>query len=148
MGRNFGDGFVFTSQFDGTIENFYSGQLITYSGPVNDVTIGNDLITFDTTNGHSYAIKLAGNYDSSYPIVTGNSVESLVAACYCRGTMVLIDKGAVAIENLAIGDAIITASGARRPVKWLGYRLIDTTAYPNPKAAWPVCVLARAFGEN
>jgi len=76
----------------------------------------------------------------------GTLVEEV--PCYCRGTRILADRGEVAVENLRVGDLIVTASGALRPVLWIGYRSIDISRHPNPAAVRPVRVAAGAFGEG
>ena len=43
---------------------------------------------------------------------------------------------------------MVTASGERRPIKWLGHRTVDCTQHPGPRALWPVRVEATAFGPN
>jgi hypothetical protein len=69
-------------------------------------------------------------------------------ACYGAGAMILTERGEVAIEDLAVGDQIVTASGALRPVRWLGHRRIDISRHPDPAAVWPVRVAANAFGDH
>jgi hypothetical protein len=69
-------------------------------------------------------------------------------ACYAAGTRILTSLGEAAVETLAVGDLIVTASGPARPVKWLGHRVIDCTRHPDPKCVWPICVVKGAFGEN
>jgi len=69
-------------------------------------------------------------------------------ACYCAGTIILTKRGDVAVEDLAIGDNVVTTSGALRPIRWLGHRRIDISRHPDPAAVWPVRVTANAFGDR
>jgi hypothetical protein len=79
----------------------------------------------------------------TYDVTYGNPVP-----CYVTGTRILTDRGEVAIEALAIGDTVLTASGESRRVRWLGSRRIDCTRYPDPASVWPVCIQAGAFAPD
>jgi hypothetical protein len=70
------------------------------------------------------------------------------APCYCRGTRIGTASGETAIEDLAIGEMVRTASGALRPVVWLGHRRLDTRGYADPTIVWPVRIQAGAFAQN
>ncbi len=70
------------------------------------------------------------------------------AACYVEGTRIATPDGEVAIEHLKPGDAVLTASGAVRPVRWLGYRHVDPRHHPRPTAVQPVRVSAGAFDDG
>ncbi len=74
-------------------------------------------------------------------------VENGDPACYCRGTMILTDKGQVAVESLAIGDMVVTAAGAAKAVRWLGIRAVSSR-FADPVRAYPVRVRANAIDDN
>ncbi len=55
--------------------------------------------------------------------------------CFCRGTMILGEGGEVAVEDLKVGDRVVTLSGALKPIRWIGMALdlvtrINRTARP------------------
>jgi hypothetical protein len=56
--------------------------------------------------------------------------------------------GEMAVEDLAVGDLVLTASGEARPVRWLGFRGLDCTRYYDPSVVWPIRIQAGAFAPN
>ncbi|GLR66284.1 hypothetical protein GCM10010909_09640 [Acidocella aquatica] len=67
--------------------------------------------------------------------------------CFARGARLLTPHGYRAVEELKPGDPLITAAGARRPVRWIGRRTLDL----GPSAArdgLPVLILPNAFGPG
>ncbi len=68
--------------------------------------------------------------------------------CFLKGTRIATARGEAAVETLRAGDHVRTASGALRPVKWIGWREIDLALHPWPLEVFPVRVRAHAFGPN
>jgi hypothetical protein len=87
----------------------------------------------------------AADFGAAVGYETGLEVKT---ACYVRGTRLATPWGYVAIEDLHEGDLVLTASGAARPVRWIGHRAIDITRHPDPDAVRPVRIRAGAFGEG
>jgi hypothetical protein len=77
-----------------------------------------------------------------------NGSVTIEAVCFLRGTRIRTVTGDKAVESLAIGEAVLTARGETRPVRWLGHRAIDCTRHPNPAAVWPIRIQAEAFAPN
>ncbi|TVV73286.1 Hint domain-containing protein [Sphingomonas solaris] len=68
--------------------------------------------------------------------------------CYAAGTLILTPRGEIAVEELAIGDEVVTASGRNRPITWLGHRTIDCTVYPQHAPTRPILIRANAVAPG
>ncbi|WP_156678504.1 Hint domain-containing protein [Sphingomonas profundi] len=68
--------------------------------------------------------------------------------CYAAGTLIRTVRGEVAVEDLAIGDEVITASGGRRPIIWLGHRRTDCAGHPEPELVQPIRITANAVAPG
>lgn len=72
--------------------------------------------------------------------------------CFTTGTrIVLVCGGArieVAVEVLRAGDVVLTATGGRRAIRWIGHRTLGTGKSRISPAHWPVRVLTGAFGSD
>lgn len=71
----------------------------------------------------------------------------LVVSCFRRGTRLATPHGAIAVEDLRVGDRVMTLEG-EAPISWIGRRAVDCTRHVRPKAVWPVRVAADAFGPG
>ena len=141
------------TQFAGEIDGFQAGDTIDLTG-VTDATSAT-IVNSDTLqilrSGHP-AIDLTlganSNLVTASFAITAAGVLTTTAPCFCPGTLIRTDRGDVAVEALTIGDTVVTASGAKRPIKWIGYRHMDLTRHPAPHRAQPICVCAGAFGHR
>lgn len=72
--------------------------------------------------------------------------------CFTTGTRlrVMRDGAAVeiAVEDLRVGDRAVTASGAPRPVVWIGHRTLAGTGAALPHDQQPIHIRAGAFGPG
>ena len=77
-----------------------------------------------------------------------NTSAATATPCFVTGTAIRTTRGDVAVEKLAVGDLVVTASGDARPVKWIGRRALDLRRHPDPERVTPVRVAAGAFGAG
>ncbi|PKP94116.1 MAG: hypothetical protein CVT77_03305 [Alphaproteobacteria bacterium HGW-Alphaproteobacteria-16] len=68
--------------------------------------------------------------------------------CFVEGTLIATALGSVAVEDLSVGDLVVTASGAQRPIKWIGQTASRPARHRRPHEVNPVRVRAHAFGPN
>jgi hypothetical protein len=75
-----------------------------------------------------------------------NFLTSSPVVCFAPGTLVRTPRGDVPVESLQIGDLVLTASGALRPVKWMGHRDFDLRH--RSRQFFPIRVAQDAFGPS
>jgi hypothetical protein len=68
--------------------------------------------------------------------------------CYCAGTLIRTPDGDVAVEFLAEGQLVVTASGEATPVRWIGRRTVNVRRHPDPAMVRPIRIAAGALSEN
>ena len=89
--------------------------------------------------------------DGSYTTYTynagGGSPESVIYArgfesvlCFAEGTRIATPRGEVPVEQLRIGDLVMSAGGgvAVQPVVWIGRLVAELARHPRPELARPV----------
>jgi hypothetical protein len=74
--------------------------------------------------------------------------NDIAATCYLRGTKLLTPAGEIAVENLAIGDTLITRFGGYQRVKWIGRQSYARPFVRNNREQIPVRIKAGALGNN
>ncbi len=93
---------------------------------------------------------ISGASDGGPPTVAagdtfGATGTPTIPPCFVTGSRILTTRGEVAVEELAVGDVAIAASGAERAIVWIGHRTVS----PGRRAELqPVCVAAGAFADG
>jgi hypothetical protein len=91
--------------------------------------------------------------DGSDDALATNAVTTMITAatsvaCFAAGTRIGTPRGEVRVENLRVGDLVLTISGQARRVEWIGRRALDCRRDPAPEWVRPVRVAPHTFGEN
>lgn len=77
---------------------------------------------------------------------TFTNIENIV--CFTPGTMIATPKGEIAVENLRVGDKVITRDNGIQEIRWIGARQMgwqDFAANPHLK---PILVRAGSLGDG
>ncbi|WP_127560704.1 Hint domain-containing protein [Nioella ostreopsis] len=97
-----------------------------------------------------YAFGMTGEPSTFGPIsfVPPSSLSSLsFPVCFCEGTQIATPERECAVEDLQIGDMVLTAKGDATPVKWIGRQTVATRFGPAERLM-PVRFAAGSLGEG
>lgn len=133
----------------GTIDVAYLPFVSGGSASLNSST---DFLTV-SQGGQTYMQQLAGNYTGEYfHLASDGAVGTFITVngtpCYCRGTLILTDRGEVPVEELQIGDCLIALSGAARPIRWIGRRSYAGRFAAGNRDVLPVLIRAGALADG
>ena len=137
----------------GTVTNLgttYSNGTLTVtgtltSGPLSGNTISASVLISDSESGPLTSADFFASYNSA----SGDIVITTDATpCFLRGTRIATLRGEVAVEDLRIGDLVVTTGGAL-PVKWIGTRgFVTSMVNAHHRAALlPIRIAPGALGE-
>ena len=76
-----------------------------------------------------------------------NFSAAATVTCFLTGTLIATPTGERAVESLSIGDLVLTADGAARPVRWIGRQNVSTL-FGAPERLRPVRISAGALGDG
>ncbi len=91
----------------------------------------------------------AHDYQFQSVVVSADQI-TLSPPCFRAGTLIRTTRGPVAVQDLCVGDCIVTASGepGQQAVAWIGRREVDCARHPRPDAVWPIRIEAGAFAKG
>lgn len=72
---------------------------------------------------------------------------NVVAFCFLAGTLIATPRGQTAVEDLAIGDLVLTSDGRAVPVRWIGHQT-HMPAFGLAESIRPVVLEAGALGPS
>lgn len=114
-----------------------------YSGRVNSVTATSTGISINLSDGSS--IRINGNFPG---VQWRQGVEGGIEiyACFAEGTLIATPEGSRRVEELSVGDAIITHSGPQQ-ITWIGQKTLNLHG-DVPDESLLVHIRPHAFGDQ
>jgi len=85
--------------------------------------------------------------NQTFTFGTTGPFPTFTALCFLTGAGIATPTGETAVESLAVGDLVLTASGVVRPIVWIGKGKV-LTERGQRNAATPVILRRGALGDN
>jgi hypothetical protein len=136
-------------------QTFENGDVLSSIGDYRGTTVinGETFVIVQTGGGNLLYGEVSDPVNFGFPSSFPESQISTdpFTVCFAAGTLILTDRGEVAVEALRAGDVAITEGlqGPRRaPVLWIGRRRIVLAGHSQAAALAPVRIRAGALGEG
>lgn len=132
-----------------TLINMIPGDKVVVPGAEN--------VTFnDANNQLTFTAGLLGLPVATFTIPEGVTFEYNEStgtveftSCFLRGTLIRTPEGDIPVEDLRVGDLVVTYNGEGvSEIKWVGRRMLDPKAVDKPRDTLPVRIKAGAIAEN
>lgn len=76
------------------------------------------------------------------------TVENTGVVCFTEGTLIITPKGAIPIENLRVGDPVLTRDNGVQRLVWIGRRALDQHDLARDPALKPILLDPSLTGGN
>jgi hypothetical protein len=88
-----------------------------------------------------------GDIIPNYPADLASRDTGPYVACFLSDTVISTPDGQILVQDLVIGDRVLTAYGRSVPVKWIGRQSV-MTLFAQAESRAPICIKAEALGPN
>lgn len=117
---------------------------------VDDIAVRGDT---DQWGNHFAVIRFPNGEELWLPGVDPDTLDrerlvSMGIPCFCRGTLILTNRGPVAVEQLAVGDLVVTRDHGLQPLRWTGSRSLDRIDLALAPKLRPIRIRAGALGNG
>ena len=89
----------------------------------------------------------AGTNIAAMTLAADASGNAEILPCFCPGTLILTDEGEKAVEDLRVGDGVVTTAGAVEPIRWIGRRSYAGRALAGRRHLLPIRIKAGALSD-
>ncbi|ARW11620.1 Hint domain-containing protein [Acetobacter ascendens] len=106
------------------------------------------------TNGKTVTLNIAGAEKAGYTLASGANGDLIYEVCFLSGSMIRTPEGDVAVEDIQIGDQVVTFDWTNnknvlRSVAWVGKTHATVrSGLPHDEAGYPVRVLKDAVSDG
>ncbi|MFD0859322.1 Hint domain-containing protein [Roseovarius aquimarinus] len=106
--------------------------------------VGSETVSSNAPNG------VPIQRDANGDLVEGGTPDPGNAGpvCFLRGTMILTDRGERRVEDLALGDLVMTLDHGAQPVRWIGWQPVAPEELAHSDRFRPVRIAAGALGQG
>jgi len=106
-----------------------------------------DRVTDSDGNGYNGTVQLLDDDGNVIGTISFTNIEDIIP-CFTPGTMVATPRGEAPVEELEVGDRVITRDNGIQEIRWIGARSFDWKALAASPHLQPVLIRAGSLGHG
>lgn len=118
----------------------------------NTLTFGNTVVGFASEQEVDPTVVYNVSYNHNpwgySPDDEPSVAYSNLVVCFTNGTMIKTTRGSVAVEDLTVGDLVLTVDHGLQPIRWIGARSLDREMLDQNPNLRPIRIRAGSLGLN
>jgi Hint domain-containing protein/hemolysin type calcium-binding protein len=158
-----GGDIMFGGQGDDTFVNVGQGELIAggedddgadidtldLTGAADAVNPGGSLtVTLDDTNPENGVVTFFDAFGDETGTTVFSEIENIIVPCFTPGTLIATPKGERRVEDLQVGDRVITRDNGIQEIRWVGSRDLKGTDLKRASHLNPVRIAKGALSNG
>jgi Ca2+-binding RTX toxin-like protein len=104
-------------------------------------------VIYDPTDPKAGTIQFLDGSGNVIGTMTFTDIERIIT-CFTPGSLATTDRGLVAVEDLRVGDRVLTRDSGFQPIVWTGKQVLSEVALLVEPRFRPVRILAGALGHG
>lgn len=104
-------------------------------------------ILFDPANRENGTVQLFDPNGNPAGLVTFRNIENIVP-CFTPGTTIATPRGEIPVEDLKVGDRVVTRDNGLQTIRWVGRRALNYAELGAAPHLRPVLIEKGALGEG
>lgn len=104
-------------------------------------------IIFDPTNPENGIVEFLDAQGNIVGTLTFENIENIVP-CFTPGTAIATPQGERAVEDLKVGDRVVTRDNGIQEIRWIGHRTLDYGQLAAHEHLKPVLITQGSLGDG
>jgi hypothetical protein len=112
-----------------------------------DGTLGGYITSEPLVPGTTYSMNIVNVTPTNAPDTT-DPTTIIDVPCFVAGTLIMTPEGPRPIEDLKVGDVVVTADNGPQHIRWIGTRHLDQAALRARPRLKPIRIEAGSLGDH
>ncbi|MFV1800465.1 Hint domain-containing protein [Phaeobacter sp. Ay1a-4a] len=109
--------------------------------------LGNTRIIYTSADREDGRVEVTNNNNDTVGTLIFYNIEEVIP-CFTPGSLVLTPQGAVPVEDLEIGDRVLTRDSGLQTLRWTARRVVTTAELARRPQFQPILIEAGALGRE